>query len=244
MTGAEPVRTLKDLRIKIFYDGSDKEGMVAAAARDYIHGFTTNPTLMREAGVEEYEAFAREMATQVEGKAISFEVFADDFSEMGAQARKIHQWGENVYVKIPISNASGVSSADLIRELSGEGIKLNITAVFSVEQVAQILPALSAEVPSIVSVFAGRIGETGRDPIPVIRESARLMKEYPSVELLWAATREVYDVFEAEDAGADIITVSPKLIQKFDTIGLSLEEMSLRAVQTFYKDGAEAGYSL
>lgn len=237
-------RDLKDLKVEIFYDGSDEEGMLKAAVDPRVSGYTTNPSLMRKAGVEDYEEFAKNIALRVSGKPISFEVFSDEAEGMIAQAHKINSWGENVFVKIPVTNSKGESTFDVIKKLTSEGVNVNVTALFSIEQVEQIAPALSGDVDSIVSVFAGRVGETGRDPIPIMEKCKEIIAGNSKAKLLWAAAREVYDIFEANDAGADIITVSPKILGKAESIGVSLEEMSLRAVQQFYEDGSEAGYSL
>lgn len=235
---------LADLKIKIFTDGADKESMLTMNKKPWVAGFTTNPTLMKKAGVTDYEAFAREILEHITEKPISFEVFADEFDEMERQARKIAAWGVNVYVKIPITNTKGEPSLGLIRRLSQDGIKLNVTAVFTVEQVRDVVDALTPNVPSIVSVFAGRIADTGRDPIPIMKEAKRLTSQNPSLELLWASPRELLNIFHAEEAGTDIITVTPDVLKKAYKIGFDLEEFSLETVKMFYEDGKAAGYKL
>lgn len=238
------VNKLEDLKIKIFSDGADKESILELAQKPYIKGFTTNPTLMRKAGVEDYEAFAREILAAVPDKPISFEVFADDFEEMERQARKISSWADNVYVKIPITNTKGESSFELVKKLSADGLKLNITAILTLEQVKHILPALTPGVPSIISVFAGRIADTGRDPIPIMVEAVKEVSKIEGAELLWASSREFLNIFQAEAAGCHIITVTPEILKKVNLLGKDLTEYSLETVKNFYQDGQEAGYQL
>ncbi|MBV9349803.1 MAG: transaldolase [Patescibacteria group bacterium] len=237
-------KPLSELRVQIYADGSKKEDMLALAKNPLIRGFTTNPTLMRKAGVEGYAAFAKEMTAAIPDKPISFEVFSDDFGEMERQARIIAGFGENIYAKIPITNTKGESAFGLIRALSGDGVKLNITMILSQEQVAIAVDALSSTVPSIVSVFAGRAADLGYDPMALMRESKAITKEKPMTALLWASTREVYNIYEAEETGAEIITVPPAILEKAFLIGSTLEEASLEGVRVFYEDGKAAGYSL
>ena len=237
--------TLADLRIKIFADGADLKGIAALAANPLIKGLTTNPTLMRKAGLTDYEAFAKEVLTIVTAKPISFEVFADDFPEMRRQALKIGAWQGNVFVKIPITNTRGESALPLIRDLSREGVKLNVTAVLTVEQVRGIAEALAAATPSVVSVFAGRIADTGVDPTAIMLESLRLLALLPRAELLWASCREVLNIFQADQCGAHIITVTHDVLQKALTLcGMDLGELSLDTVKMFHRDAAAAGYKV
>ena len=237
--------TLADLRIKIFADGADKKGMEALAANPLIKGLTTNPTLMRKAGLTDYEAFAKEVLQIVKEKPISFEVFADDFPEMRRQALKIGSWQSNVYVKIPITNTRGESANDLIRDLSREGVKLNVTAILTLDQVRGVAEALDAATPSVVSVFAGRIADTGVDPTPLMVESLRILQARPSAELLWASCREVLNIFQADQCGAHIITVTHDVLQKAMTMcGLDLRELSLDTVKMFHRDATAAGYKV
>ena len=237
--------TLADLRIKIFADGADKKGMEALAANPLIKGLTTNPTLMRKAGLTDYEAFAKEVLQIVKEKPISFEVFADDFPEMRRQALKIGSWQSNVYVKIPITNTRGESANDLIRDLSREGVKQNVTAILTLDQVRGVAEALDAATPSVVSVFAGRIADTGVDPTPLMVESLRILQARPSAELLWASCREVLNIFQADQCGAHIITVTHDVLQKAMTMcGLDLRELSLDTVKMFHRDATAAGYQV
>lgn len=238
------ITNLEGLRIKIFADGADKASILELAQKPYIKGFTTNPTLMRKAGVVDYEAFAKDILSAITNKPISFEVFADEFDEMERQAKKIAGWAENVYVKIPITNTKGESSFDLVKKLTADGLKLNITAILTLEQVKHILPALNLGVPAIISVFAGRIANTGRDPVPIMREAARLVSQVEGVELLWASSREFLNIFHAEQAGCHIITVTPDILKSVETLGKDLTEYSLDTVKTFYEDGRAAGYKL
>jgi transaldolase len=235
--------TLADLRIQIFADGADKKGIESLAANPLIKGLTTNPTLMRKAGLTDYEAFAKDVLTIVQDKPISFEVFADDFPEMRRQALKIGAWQSNVYVKIPITNTLGESAVPLIQDLSREGIKLNVTAVLTVEQVRGVAAVLDPATPSVVSVFAGRIADTGVDPVPAMIESRTLLAPLPKVELLWASCREVLNIFQADQCGADIITVTHDVLQKALTLcGMDLGELSLDTVKMFHRDATAAGY--
>lgn len=232
------------LRIRIYSDGADVREMQAAAAAGLVRGFTTNPTLMRKSGVSDYAAFAREALAAVAGMPISFEVFADEFAEMERQARLIATWGDAVYVKIPVTNTKGESSVDLIRRLSAAGVKLNVTAILTLDQVRDVVAALDRETPAIVSVFAGRIADTGRDPVPLMRDAATIVSEKPKAELLWASPRELLNIFQAEECGCDIITVTPELLRKLALVGRSLDELSLDTVKMFHTDAAAAGFTL
>lgn len=218
--------------------------MVAARESGIVKGFTTNPTLMRKSGVNDYEVFAREALAAVSGMPISFEVFADEFEEMERQARQICTWGESVYVKIPITNTKGHSSIDLIKRLSSGGVKLNVTAILTIEQVRDVVHALDPKIPAIVSVFAGRIADTGRDPVPLMRHCADIVKAKPNAQLLWASPRELLNIFQAEAAGCHIITVTNDILKKLTMVGKSLDELSLDTVKMFYNDASAAGFKL
>lgn len=236
---------LLDLPIKIFADGADREGIASLYARPYIKGLTTNPTLMRKAGIADYEKFAREVLDVVKGKPISFEVFSDEFQEMGRQARTIGRWQENVYVKIPITNTQGDSSLPLISELSDEGVKLNITAILTRQQVEAVAGVLNREVPCVVSVFAGRVADTGVDPIPLMKDSLQIVSELPKAELLWASVREVLNIFQAAQCGCHIVTVPHDILDKVVKLGgMDLGELSLDTVRMFHRDGVAAGFKL
>lgn len=232
-----------ELQVKLFADGADKTSMLEMASKPFIKGFTTNPTLMRKAGVTDYAGFAKDMLGHIKDKPISFEVFSDDFKEMERQAKIIDAWAENVYVKIPITNTKKESSFDLIKKLASEGIKLNVTAILSIDQVKHIIPALTAKTPAIVSVFAGRIADTGRDPIPIMKECVELLSGH-SAELLWASPRELLNIIQADEIGCDIITATPDVLKKLEKVGYDLEAFSLDTVKMFYDDGQKVGYKL
>lgn len=235
---------VSSLKIKIFADGALLEDMVSLAKEPFIKGLTTNPTLMRKAGVTDYAAFAKEVLAHIKDKPISFEVFSDDLREMEEQARTIASWGPNVYVKIPITNTRGESTFALIQKLTQSGVKVNVTALLTLEQVEHIRGAFSYNVPGIVSVFAGRIADTGVDPIPVMQAAKRALAAYPNLELLWASPRELLNVYQAEYAGSDIITASPDILKKLSKVGYDHTQLSLETVQMFFEDGQKAGYSL
>lgn len=232
------------LKIAIYADGADVRDMVAARDGGLVRGFTTNPTLMRKSGVSDYETFAREALGATGGMPISFEVFADDFDEMERQARQIATWGEAVFVKIPVTNTKGASSVALIQRLSGAGVKLNVTAILTLEQVREVVDALDANTPAIVSVFAGRIADTGRDPVPLMREAKAICSTKPKAELLWASPRELLNIFQAEECGCDIITCTSEILKKLAMVGKPLDELSLDTVKMFYNDAAAAGFKL
>ena len=237
--------TLKDLKVKLFADGADRAGMLQLNANPLIQGMTTNPTLMHKAGVHDYETFARELLQHITEKPISFEVFSDEFPEMRRQALKIKGWAKNVYVKIPITNTRGESSLPLVRELALEGVKLNVTAILTLEQVAGVAKVLNAKVPAVVSVFAGRIADTGVDPVPQMRESKKLLAGLPQAELLWASVREVLNIFQADDCGCAIVTVPHDILAKtMKMVGMDLKALSLDTVKMFAADAKAAGFSL
>ena len=232
------------LRIAIYADGADVRDMVSAREGGLVKGFTTNPTLMRKSGISDYETFAREALAATGGMPISFEVFADDFAEMERQARLIATWGEAVYVKIPVTNTRAESSVELIRRLSAAGVKLNVTAILTLEQVQQVVDALDPATPAIISVFAGRIADTGRDPVPLMREARAIVSTKPKAELLWASPRELLNIFQAEECGCDIITCTNEILKKLAMVGKPLDELSLDTVKMFYNDAAAAGFRL
>jgi transaldolase len=236
---------LLDLPIKIFADGADREGIAALYAKPYIKGLTTNPTLMRKVGIADYEKFARDVLEVVKEKPISFEVFSDEFPEMRRQALMIGKWQENVYVKIPITNTRGDSALPLISELSAEGVKLNLTAILTREQVEGVAKAVKPEVPCVVSVFAGRIADTGVDPTPLMKESLRIVHDLPNAELLWASVREVLNIFQAAHCGCHIVTVPHEILDKVAKLGgMDLAALSLDTVRTFHRDAIAAGFRL
>ncbi len=233
-----------NLRIAIYADGADVRDMVAARDAGLVKGFTTNPTLMRKVGITDYEAFAKEALAATGGMPISFEVFADEFDEMERQAKLIATWGDAVFVKIPITNTRGESSIPLIRRLSSAGVKLNVTAILTLQQVREVVEALDADTPAIVSVFAGRIADTGRDPVPLMREAAGICAAKPKAELLWASPRELLNIFQADEIGCRIITVTSDILKKLSMVGKSLDELSLDTVKMFYNDASAAGFRL
>ncbi len=238
------MRSISELKIKLFADGADKAQILQAQANPLIKGFTTNPTLMRAAGVKDYEAFAHEILAAVTDKPISFEVFADEFAEMERQAHKIAGWAANVYVKIPITNTRRESSVDLIRRLSHSGVKLNVTAILSLEQVRAAAAALAGGAPSVVSVFAGRVADTGLDPVPLMTDAMKLVSPHPGMELLWASPRELLNIFQANDVGCHIITATDSVLSKLKVVGKDLDDYSLETVRMFYNDAAHSGYQL
>ena len=238
------MKRIEDLRIKLFADGADKAGMLEMARLPYVRGFTTNPTLMRKAGVIDYQAFAHEVLREIADRPISFEVFSDDFSDMERQARLITAWGPNVYVKIPVTNTRRQPAYGLIRRLSEAGIKLNVTAILTLEQVREVGAALAGNTPSVVSVFAGRIADTGRDPVPLMAAAVELLRPYPREELLWASPRELLNVFQADAVGCHIITATSDVLKKLTLVGKDLGEYSLDTVKMFHDDAKQAGYSL
>ena len=239
------MRTLKDLKVKIFADGADKTGMLQLNASPLIQGLTTNPTLMRKAGLTDFEAFARDVLQSITVKPLSLEVFSDEFPEMKRQALKINSWGKNVYVKIPITNTRGESALPLVRELAADGVKLNVTALLTLAQVEGVAAALSPQVPAVVSVFAGRIADTGVDPVTIMLQSKKILAGLPAAELLWASVREILNIFQASDCGCDIVTVQHDILAKAQKMaGMDLAELSLDTVKMFASDAKAAGFSL
>ena len=232
------------LRVKLFADGADKASMLALYDNPSITGFTTNPTLMRKAGVADYETFARDILTVIHDRPISFEVFSDEWDDMERQARQIAAWGANVYVKIPVTNTRGESSAHLVRRLTGEGVKVNVTALMTLTQVRTVCDALTPGPAACVSVFAGRVADTGRDPVPMMAAAVDIINAYPNVELIWASPRELLNVVQADAVGCHIITATPDILAKLPTLGKDLTDFSLDTVKMFYDDGVKAGFAL
>jgi transaldolase len=240
--GASPM--LDQISTRIFADGADLDGIVALAANPRIEGFTTNPTLMRKAGLSDYGAFAKSLLGRITKHPISFEVFADDPKEMARQARIISAWGENVYVKVPVTTTGGLKLAPLVRELSEAGAKVNVTALFTTAQVELITAAVKDGAPSCISVFAGRIADAGVDPVPIMARSVEIMAEAPHAELIWASPREILNLVQADQVGCHIITITHDLLKKLDGLGKGLDQFSLETVQMFHDDALAAGFTL
>ena len=234
----------RKLKVKLFADGADLAGMKEMAANPMIKGFTTNPTLMRKAGIADYAAFARDVLKVIPDRPVSFEVFADDFAEMEAQALEIAAWGRHVNVKIPVTNTKKEFAGALIERLSKAGVKVNVTAVMTLEQVERITAKLDAKTPAIISVFAGRIADTGVDPLPIMKKSVEIMKAKPKAELIWASPRELLNVFQADAVGCHIITATNDILKKLSLVGKDLDKYSLETVEMFYKDAKAAGYTI
>ena len=238
------MKAVSELKVKVFGDGADLAGILELSRLPYIKGFTTNPTLMRKAGVADYEAFAAEVLKHIKTQPISFEVFADDEETMEAQAKHIASWAKNVYVKIPVTNTKRDPMYRLIRRLSHEGIQVNVTAMMTLEQVREVGKALHGGAASNVSVFAGRVADTGRDPVPMMREALEILRGNPKTELIWASPRELLNIFQADEIGCHIITVTNDILAKLKLVGKDLRDYSLDTVQMFHNDAAKAGYSL
>ena len=238
------MKTVEQLNIKIFADGANKEGMLEMNAKPFIKGLTTNPTLMNKAGIRDYKSFALEILSEIKDKSISFEVFSDDFTDMERQAEEIASWGDNVYVKIPITNTKRETCYALVEKLASQKIKVNVTALMTVAQVRDVMTVLQPDVPSYISVFAGRIADTGRDPVPLMKEAVDLLKPSPSAELIWASPRELLNIFQADSIGCHIITVTNDILKKLSQVGYDLDEYSLYTVKMFYSDARAAGYTL
>jgi transaldolase len=238
------MRALEQLRVKIFADGADKAGMLEMHAKPYIKGLTTNPTLMRKAGIADYRAFAREVLELIRDKPISFEVFSDDFQEMERQAMEIASWGRNVYVKIPVTNTKAESSCDLVHRLAERRVQLNITALMTLQQVRDVVDALDANTPAYVSVFAGRIADTGRDPMPLMAAAVQLLALKPKAELIWASPRELLNIFHADQIGCHVITVTNDILKKLELVGKDLDDYSLDTVKMFRSDAVAAKFQL
>ena len=236
--------TLSELRTKIYADGAELDGMVAMYRQPHIKGFTTNPTLMRKAGIADYAGFARQVLAAIPDRPISFEVFSDEFADMERQAREIATWGPHVYVKIPVTNTRREPAYELVRRLSHAGVKVNVTAIMTLEQVSAVTDALAGGAPSNISVFAGRVADTGRDPVPHMRAALDIMAKAPSAELIWASPRELLNVFQAHDLGCHIITVTNDILKKLSLVGKDLGDYSLDTVKMFHDDASAAGFSI
>ena len=238
------VDSLSKLKIKIFADGANTTDILSLNDKNFINGFTTNPSLMRKAGIKDYEKFAKDILTKITEKNISFEVFADEISEMEEQALKISSWAKNVSVKIPITNTKGKKTKELIRSLCSQKVMCNVTAIFTIKQVEELLEELPKESSAILSIFAGRIADTGLDAKKIIKQAVDLVKDFPNIKILWASPREVYNLFDAEECGCHIITMQPDLINKLSLLNKDLNEYSLETVKAFYKDALSSSYSL
>ncbi len=235
---------ITDLKVKLFSEGADKAAMLALYRNPLIRGFTTNPTLMRKAGIADYEAFARDILAEIRDRPVSLEVFADEFGEMERQARLIASWGPNVYVKIPVTNTRREPVWESIHRLSHAGIRLNITAILTLDQVCQVAAALAGGAPSNVSVFAGRIADTGRDPVPLMAKAVEIVSAHPGMELIWASPRELLNIFQADSIGCHIITATSDVLQKLALVGKDLDEYSLETVKMFHSDAVKSGFKV
>jgi len=238
------MKNLADLTVKLFADGADKAGMLELYRNPLIKGFTTNPTLMRKAGISDYRAFAREIIAAIPDRPMSFEVLSDEFDEMERQALEIASWGDNVYVKIPITNTRGQSSCELVRRLARAGVKLNVTAMMTLDQVRDVSQSVAEGPSGFVSVFAGRVADTGHDPIPLMAAAVELLCPYPNLELVWASPRELLNIFQADAIGCHIITITHDILRKLHLVGKDPHEYSLDTVKMFYNDARQAGYNL
>lgn len=238
------MKRVENLTVKIFADGADKEGMLEMNSKSFIKGLTTNPTLMRKAGVNDYKAFCKDILTHIKDKPLSFEVFSDDFVEMERQAMEIASWADNVYVKIPVTTTERESCCRLVERLGTQKVKVNVTAIMTLTQVRDVLAVLNPEVPSYISVFAGRIADTGRDPVPLMAAAVEMLKTVPAAELIWASPRELLNIFQADQIGCQVITVTNDLLKKLRLVGYDLLEYSLDTVKMFHTDAVSAGYRL
>jgi transaldolase len=238
------MKKVNELKVKLFADGADKASMLEMYDNPMIQGLTTNPTLMRKAGISDYRAFCKDILTHIKNKSLSFEVFSDEFNEMERQALEIAGWGSNVYVKIPISNTRGESAVGLVKKLAARGVKVNVTAIMTLTQVRDVVHVLNPTVPSYVSVFAGRIADTGRAALPLMAAAVELLKVAPASELIWASPRELYNIIEADLAGCHIITATPDVLKKLSLVGYDLDVYSLDTVKMFYNDAVAAGFKL
>ncbi len=238
------MKKVEDLKVQIFADGADKSGMLEMYSKPYIKGLTTNPTLMKKAGITDYRAFCKDILTHIKDKPLSFEVFSDDFAEMERQAMEIARWGGNVYVKIPVTNTKQETCYALVKKLGAQTVKMNVTAIMTLSQVRDVLAALHPTVPSYVSVFAGRIADTGRDPVPMMAAAVEMLKVAPAAELIWASPRELLNIFQADDVGCQVITVTNDILKKLSLVGHDLDTYSLDTVKMFYTDAVAAGFKL
>lgn len=238
------MKKVEDLKVKIFADGADKSAMLEMYQKPFIKGLTTNPTLMNKAGIRDYRAFCKDILLSIKDKPLSFEVFSDDFKEMERQALEIASWGDNVYVKIPITNTKSETCYALVKKLAKEKVKLNVTALMTLDQVSHVVESLDTSVPSYISIFAGRVADTGRDPLPMMTEALSLMKSNPLSELIWASPRELLNIFQADDIGCHVITVTNDILKKLSLVGYDLDKYSLDTVKMFYNDAIVAGFKL
>jgi transaldolase len=238
------MKKVEDLKVQIFADGADKAGMLEMYEKPYIKGLTTNPTLMKKAGIADYRAFCKDILSHIKDKPLSFEVFSDDFVEMERQAMEIAGWGENVYVKIPVTNTKNETCYGLVKKLGALKVKMNVTAIMTMTQVRDVVVALNPNVPSYVSVFAGRIADTGRDPLPMMAAAVEMLKVAPAAELIWASPRELLNIFQADDVGCQVITVTNDILKKLSLVGYNLDAYSLDTVKMFYNDALAAGFEL
>jgi transaldolase len=238
------MKKVEDLKVKIFADGADKAGMLEMYEKPFVKGLTTNPTLMKKAGITDYRAFCKDILSSIKDKPLSFEVFSDDFSEMERQALEIASWGQNVYVKIPVTNTKREACYDLVKRLSAKKVKLNVTALMTLDQVRNVVASLDPNVPSYVSVFAGRVADTGKDPVPMMATAVDILKSAPASELIWASPRELLNIFQADEIGCHVITVTNDILKKLSLVGYDLDEYSLDTVKMFYRDAIEAGFKL
>jgi len=238
------LKKIENLNVKIFADGADKAGMLEMYEKTFVKGLTTNPTLMNKAGIKDYRAFCRDILTFIKDKPLSFEVFSDDFTEMERQALEIASWGENVYVKIPITNTKQEACYDIVKRLASNKVKLNVTAIMTIDQVKNVVASIDPSVPSYVSVFAGRIADTGYDPLPMMSQAVDILKAAPASELIWASPRELLNIFQADNIGCHVITVTNDILKKLTLVGYDLEQYSLDTVKMFYKDAIDAGFKL
>jgi len=238
------MKKIEELKVQIFADGADKAGMLEMYGKPYIKGLTTNPTLMKKVGITDYRAFCKDILTNIKDKPLSFEVFSDDFAEMERQAMEIASWGENVYVKIPVTNTKQEACYSLVNKLGMQKVKMNVTAIMTMTQVRDVVGALNPNVPSYVSVFAGRIADTGRDPVPMMAAAVEMLKVAPSAELIWASPRELLNIFQADDVGCHVITVTNDILKKLSLVGYDLDTYSLDTVKMFYNDAVAAAFKL
>tara|TARA_B110000503_G_C7168775_1_gene423248 strand:+ start:2974 stop:3690 length:717 start_codon:yes stop_codon:yes gene_type:complete len=238
------MKSINELNVKIFADGADKDGMLEMYSKPFIQGFTTNPTLMKKAGIKNYPEFCKDILLSINDKPICFEIFSDEFDEMERQALEIASWGKNVYVKIPITNTRNEGSYNLIKKLVAQEVKLNITGLMTIEQVQNVAKAINPNVPSYISIFSGRIADTGIDPVPIILKSVEILKPNPAAEIIWASTRETYNIFQADSVGCHIITVTNNILNKLSLVGYDLDKFSLDTIKMFYRDAVAAGYKL
>ena len=238
------MKKVEELKVQIFADGADKTGMLEMYAKTYVKGLTTNPTLMKKVGITDYAAFCKDILNSIKDKPLSFEVFSDDFVEMERQAMEISSWGSNVYVKIPVTNTQQETCYALVKKLAQKKVKMNVTAIMTLSQVRDVVASLDPQVPSYVSVFAGRIADTGRDPLPMMAAAVEMLKVAPAAELIWASPRELLNIFQADDIGCHVITVTNDILKKLSLVGYDLDNYSLDTVKMFYKDAVDAGFTL